>query len=705
VKWPQLVENPEPEIYWKDFDALISPWIKGSLFADQVGIGFWPLPEPDRLRTYDARSRLAYWSLAASHFDQREWLNQSAAILAGRPRGEEAIELSVEAAKLLAAHPRLAVSVPLEENQVQIQDPNTPNAIGAKVIDPFHAARLRVAAARLIDSRQSWPAKVEEPQRWLRADLPSLVADGSGGAEQDVRLWAWLAFLRRSEQIMYGSPLPAEQAATAAADPSELVWFYPGEWFGLDHPVPSVQLKWLRQAEQDFEYLNLARLRGEAINAVVMARLLTKPVEIDRGQYADAAYVMMTGTADPQVWANARELIARFIELYSLDGASKSRPAGTADPVAKEAAEIALLQWARPQERPLLIGRTSEWKLAAPKAGAQWVNLSLGLDVYNAADVAPGNNQLRWTAMNLGWEVTPQPTKVPPLAPYRVLRTQLSAAYNLNKTAPGTKDPLSLELSVDSPSAKFISPLNLSLPIAACDRREGRFSLDGKLDDWTDVDLIHDGPLVKMLSRPAVLGQALEKASTNSRLYTNYAGDNFYVAFALEGVVTTKAQEISARNFVEYQAGRAWGENLCELLIQPIYADNSLGATLHIVCKPNGSSWMERKLNPLLNANPWAPFVGNGTRYAATVAADKWTGEVAIPWALLQDSKGRLPTLLRFNFSQHQQTTGESARWAGPVDFGRDDALTGLIHVKLPLAGNPGDAVEGNQPSGGTIER
>ena len=38
-----------------------------------------------------------------------------------------------------------------------------------------------------------------------------------------------------------------------------------------------------------------------------------------------------------------------------------------------------------------------------------------------------------------------------------------------------------------------------------------------------------------------------------------------------------------------------------------------------------------------------------------------------------EDGSRQRPVMLRLNFSQHRATTGESASWAGPVDFGRDD--------------------------------
>ncbi len=130
------------------------------------------------------------------------------------------------------------------------------------------------------------------------------------------------------------------------------------------------------------------------------------------------------------------------------------------------------------------------------------------------------------------------------------------------------------------------------------------------------------------------------------------------------------------------------------MLVQPVYVNNSLGPLLHVVVKPNGSSWVERKLNPKAHANPWEPFESTGIRYVAAVAAaaavangadaakGKWTGELAIPWKILNDPNLGMPTLLRFNFSQHRTATGESASWAGPVDFGRDDAFTGVLYLR-----------------------
>jgi hypothetical protein len=136
----------------------------------------------------------------------------------------------------------------------------------------------------------------------------------------------------------------------------------------------------------------------------------------------------------------------------------------------------------------------------------------------------------------------------------------------------------------------------------------------------------------------------------------------------------------SSKNFAAYQFRRAWGEDLCQVLIQPVYKDSSLGPVLHLVVKPNGSCWVERKGNSM-SVDQWPAFQGPDLRYFATLDGPNWRGEIAIPWKAISPEQGR-PVLLRFNFTQHKTDTGESASWAGPIDFGRDDAFMGLLFVR-----------------------
>lgn len=239
----------------------------------------------------------------------------------------------------------------------------------------------------------------------------------------------------------------------------------------------------------------------------------------------------------------------------------------------------------------------------------------------------------------------------------------MDANFDATRTTAAARKPVEIDF-VDG-FTKVTSPLKMVLPVAASARREGRLSIDGALDDWDGNDAVQDGPLVVMLNRPTLQKQDLQLAATPTRIYSGWADENFYLAFGVEGIAV---ETHHTQNFVSYKDRRAWGEDLCEILIQPIYGDktDSSGPVLHIVCKPNGEQWVERKLDVRVNQNPWQPVEGSGIRYAATTpAGGKWNGELAIPWKVISDH-GQ-PVLLRFNFIQHRART----RVKAPAGAGR----------------------------------
>lgn len=672
VKWPA---NRPPQIDWNEFDELVGPWLSGDAFPDKIPPGFWPLPAPDFLSQYDRKSQLEYWLDAATHFDQLDWLARSAVVIesptSGRAGTAQSIALSSMAARILATHPRVRVSLPLEDDQVQFATPSNPN-----LIDPQTSSRLITAAPNLVFAPpiQQWLTDAARPARYLRTDVTGLLPYfGAGGDDRDVRLWAWLAFLRQARLIQWPAILPRASGPDQPADPGELIWFYPGSWFGLDKPVATVQLKWLRRAQQDFEYLRLCWERGERIGPTLMARLITKPVQIQPAQVPDPSYALMCGTSDAQAWDAALRLLARTILFRE--------PGQEADPVQQHALNLATLQWIAPQERPILLSQSVQWLVDPIRGGPgeTWLGVRLGIDMYNASDSTPDQNTLQWTSLPAGWQETrPQPVSISALAGYQVARFFLNGRFNAEAISPASRRPV--EVTFVNGFSKQNSLLKTILPVAASERREGGLKIDGLLGDWDPADNIQDGPLVKMLDRPTLQQQGISYASTPSQIFSGWADDTFYTAFKVSGMSPSEGR--NARNFAQYESRRAWAEDLTEILIQPVFHDNSLGPIMHLVCKPNGSIWVERKLDPKMHADPWQPFEGAAIRYAADVNGSDWRGEVAIPWKAITDDPRKRPVLLRFNFTQNKMQTGESATWAGPVDFGRDDALTGALFIR-----------------------
>jgi hypothetical protein len=678
VQWPA---NQPPLVDFTDFDTIAEPWLSGKGFVDKIPTGYWPLPRIDFLDRYPAPLQMQYWMAAASHFDQKDWMERAwveveKEIPGQRASAAECIKLGTQAAEILNAHPRLRVSLPMEDRQITFRDPNNPLLVDKQTTD-----RLMTAASGLVypPANAPWPQGVTRPARWLRTDLPGLVPYiGAGGDERDVRLWSWLAFLRQAQVIGWDGALPHSHGPQEAADPNELTWFYPGRWFGLDEPVPTIQLKWLRRAQQDYEYLYLAKQRGQVTYSLVMARLMVKPVETQPNEVPDPTHGLLSGTTDQQAWTRALELLARKILLRE--------PGKEVDEDKELALNLETANWVAPQDKPLQIARTADWGWAA--RNGNWAELRMGLDIYNASD-QPLTGQLEWVSAPLGWEINPQPVEITPnlaVNGFRVNRFQMTAAVDLSRVGPETRKPIQLKFTgaTDSARRNRVSHLNVVMPVAACDRREGKLAIDGNLSDWSDNDdAIHLGPMVVMLDRPNLQRQALQFASTSSSIYSNWAEKNFYLAFKLDGNSTGETRVET--NQIDYQLRRAWSEDLCEVLIQPVYATD-LGPIVHLACK-KGQVVVSLKPSPKeqkVFGTAYKTVVGAAVNYAVSTEGPVWRGELQIPWNLINDNRhqGTTPKLLRFNFVQHKHSTGESSSWAGPIDFGQDDSFMGLLYVR-----------------------
>ena len=691
TKWPA---NAPPQVFWNEFDSVAGPWLTGESFADKVPLGYWPLPRVDFLDRFPMPLQIAYWAEATGHFFQKGWVDRAWVEVEkdtpGRANAGECIKLSAQAASIMSAHPRTRVTLPLEDAQLQFLNANNPALLNAGTTD-----RLMAAAPGLlytpVPPDNIWPQGAARPTHWLRTDLPGLVPYiGAGGDERDVRLWAWLAFYRQAQVIGWDGALPHSKSPTEAADPNELTWFYPGEWFGLAEPVPTIQLKWLRRAQQDYEYLFMARQRGQWSNALVMERLMIKPVQIGLNEEPDPTHGLFSGTTDALAWSMALELLAKNIML--------TPPGQQAEPQKEAELNRQMIDWIIPQEKPLLAGRNATWGWAARPGN--WVDLGLGLDIYNAGGM-PLGGELQWHAAPRGWEFNPQPVEIDPtraIRTYQVKQFGMKASVDLDRLTAEARKPIQLKF-VDAMRKRPVY-LTVSAPVAASDKREGRLTIDGNLGDWDDsADAIHLGPLTMMLDRPSVQKQEFAVASTQSAIYSNWSAKQFYVGFKLDGVTASEGRV--EKNFVDYQLRRAWGEDLCEILFQPLYIDGP-GPIVHIVCKSKGQIVVSAKASPKnqkLQGNAFKE-IGN-VRYARTLDAGVWRGELAIPWELINDAQhqGMRPRLMRFNLVQYKAGSGESSSWAGPLDYGRDDAFMGLLYLRDLKA--PG---MGGGPAGATSE-
>jgi hypothetical protein len=631
----------------------------------------------DKLELYSRTNRDEYWNATASHFDTMQWLGRSAVVVekhsAGRMTLQETYDISEQASQILSSHPRIRVSVPLEEEQIHLASVEFPKLIPADNLD-----RLHYAAPGLVSAPPLEKLPTNAAGRWLRTDLPGLIPYiGAGADEREARLCAWLAFLRDAKLIQWGSVLPSLLDAEQPGYPDEMIWFYPGHWFGVQGVIPSLQLKWLQRAQQDYEYLYLARQRNQQARALVLARLMVKPVELQPAQREDPVYGLLCGTSSYLAWSQSLDLLSRTILL--------SQPGQPIDSTMEKQLAIDTAAWSKLQERPMLLARSAEWWYAPNPEGAS-VELRAGIDIYNAADRQPENNRINWAAFPPAWSALEQAIDIPKLGTFRVDHTNLGARIKLNDITPESRQPLAITF-IDGFTGRS-HHLQMLAPVAWCEKRNGAPPRpDGTLSDWVPEDALHEGKLIQMNSRPALQDQDLRFAQTDSAIYSSWTGGAIHLGFRVEGI--DKPTTISGRNFVEHELRRAWGEDVCELLFQAVYADNTLGPLLYVAVKPQGQVEVARRLDRQQHANPWMAFSGADIRYGFSIDKSIWRGEVDIPWDAFNDSahQGKRPPILRFNFSQHRSTTGESSSWAGPIDFGRDESFMGVLQIRQPDGG------------------
>ena len=669
VKWPSA---EPPRVDWREFDALAGPWLDGIAFADRVPHGYWPLPEARMLDRYPPGAQLDYWQAAANHFDQNGWLDRSPLFVggSGEPVG---LDLNVRtrrrynavAATMLANHPSVRVQVPLELDQLELGD-------DADEIAEADAGRLVPASAGLVSDVpiETWPDGLDEPPTWLPTAGNALIPyTGAGGTLADVRSWAWLAFVRRSGLVDFGSALPQADSAAEAGDPNRLVWFYPGRWFGREGVVPSVQLKWLREAQQDHELLQLARERGETANARILAKLLPKPLQIRPLQEPEPSLVLMTGTADAAAWEEARRLVIDMILL--------KEPGELADPSERVYLERRQFRWMIDRERPVLMAGATEW---LPGEVPGDLSLKLDVSIYNPTDTTPDENALTWTAVPRGWTVPPQSRPVPALAVYQVRDFVMTAGVDATATEPADEGG-GVEITFVQGETGRSTPLRTAIPAADLGPLPGGLALDGDLSDWDARDRVQAGPMVAMLDRPTTQGHTLRRAEVPAGLWAGFTDENLYLAFELAGLTegATTAGNVVLR---DEDTGRAWGEDLAEVVVRPLYADGTLGPTVLIAFKPNGAAAGRSRLK---DADAYTPFEG-AIRYVAEVDGGTWRGEAAVDWSalLLPDRLDNLgqperPAALLFNFGQHRPATGTTATWAGPVDHLESARFTGVL--------------------------
>jgi hypothetical protein len=275
-------------------------------------------------------------------------------------------------------------------------------------------------------------------------------------------------------------------------------------------------------------------------------------------------------------------------------------------------------QWAQWQK----LGRDTHSIVADPL----FVDASSGgrtADDYRLKDDSP--------AYKLGFERIP--TRL--IGPYK---SPLRASWPIVQAEGAREHPIISEPVTEANS--LVEP-RYKTPVAVA-RAEKAPTMDGKIEsgEWPTAQLrIAEGPGRESVPSPASLASVTHDA--------NY----LYVALTVPLRPTDKLEQ-----------GNSWGSNDgAEVCLQGFVPKNAPIYVLHGFTTGQFESVSDAGASATL-----AKKLAEGTKYAAQVSADKWTGEWAIP---LKDLGVPSPpgSKLRFNLGVRRQATNEWVMWAGTL--------------------------------------
>lgn len=630
-----------PAIDWKNFDSLTAAWLDGSAFSDGEPLRHWPLPTPADFDRYATGAKLEYTAVAALHLDSRGVLRQMPIDLRNR---------SLPLERFVVSYPRLFVMTDRPFDAVESASADTPLA-------PEDFDRIIAKAPGLVA-----PAEIRHDQERTSPRFLELSRSGItvSGDLDDLRAAAMLAWLRGATILDLGDVSPVARGNTP--DASRLAWFYPGSWFGVDSPVPTLALKRWRLAQQDAEWLELTKARGSETEAVEIARQLVRPVEIRSVNADESRLDLLSNAALGVAWREAVNLLADAIELR--------KPGEPVDENRLSEFERRRLQFDNALGSATLFVRETDFRFDAGKN----VVVELGVDVYDTSDGSARRDSISIGEAPAGWSGEANVEVAPP-APFSISSASVEAVARVGVEP--NPPPGVVRVDLRNGDSNAVSSARAIVPVARALKRDDAVTLDGVLADWTTHDTLLDGPMVRMADRPTLQAGRAVADENRSAIFCTWNDDGLQLAFKLDGVSRLGR---AATNFVQYESNRAWGEDVVEVLIQPINADDTRGRAISISVKPTGGIWTTQREN-----DNWRPFDA-AARYATRVDGDTWRGEITLPWdAVLGsnlDPENR--PLLRFNVSRHHAASGISASWAGPVDFGRDIRLTGCVVLVDP---------------------
>ncbi len=632
------------QLDWSDYDAIATPYLDGTAYADRVGQSVWPVPVhagwPDPA-TYDGPDGEVYRQTVravltetARHFAQLGFADRLVYWPVDAPAGADPYARFADLARLgRLAEVGCPILCPLPLDPPALTGWAVPQDL------PELADWLAPPGELLDPSAEAGGPRAQYLVPGTPPYAPSLALFADPA---DARALAWLADRYALAGLWLGEVLDWQANPFRTGGQAHGGLFYPGPFVGLQEVLPSARLKRLRRGLQDAAYLDLLRRRGRPALADGLARTMARYVGLDAAgdHYLDAR---LDGWVRPaQSWALARRLLAEEV-------------LATVRPEAVDGQRLMAqrIEWRRLTQAAGEPG-VARCRARAADAGDGALRLHLEVDLHNplprpvAAVLGVGTLPESMTLID-----RPSPLVVPEGGSARAVLT-----LELADPQPAGYGRLSvpLELALAGEAAQ---PAPQTLPLLRAARAPaGGITVDGDLTDWP-VRSGNTAGEFRLAGRRGQRDPGLARLGT--LVFVLRDERTLYVAFRCEaaGQAGPVAQP---DNRVRYDHLLAIGEDLLEVILDPGADADTPADLFHLVLKANGTVRATRGIRadwPLGETAPWPADV----RAAIRVADGVWFAELAIPLAAFGDAADA--RVWAVNFARHDRSAGESSDWAG----------------------------------------
>jgi len=662
---------------WQQYDEIAGPWLDGADPSGAAPLAVWPVPlrpVASAARTGQAGPRSTqtesvtkrYLAHCGEHFAVKGWLDRSYAALLNPTASM--VEYQDFAALIATGADR----IPLLTHWFP-HDPRPYGWFDFEFVDLSGVVDIWMPAGQFFEPAAMARRREAGERTWFAIDRPPYTGSTSVYASAgDARVIAWQAEEMGAEAIHLGTVNDWPEAETYPAprdcldaDPESLL--FPGGPFGLNEPVPSVRLKRLRQSAEDATFR--AMLRSQSLGHV--ARTLRQSLAPFGGT---GAYRTHLADARPIPWPGEDEVFraARAIMATELAKRAQTTPSGDDADFARS------VEWRRFVEGTNRVDARVEGVRVRlfGESDRTDAELECALTLSNSRRTAVAST-LGFAALPDGWtSETPNAEITVPAGESR--RAVLRAGTDSLATGPGAHLRIPLEMTGE---ALGVTSLSARASCVAAMAIEAPIHIDGRLNEWPagSTSVAGDFRLIAPAARrDSGERQRVPRHATQAYLLRD---DKYlYVGVTCEGDAT-HASPTSGRKRVHHEDMIPLGEDLIELLFDPLNAGTRSPADLyHLVIKRSGP-WLARKgieLDP--PCGPSAPWPASIEYAVAESRRGQWSVEIRIPLDAL-DAPATEATTWGFNITRLDAANQEYSTWSGATCNAYDPLSLGNLYL------------------------